>query len=431
MAGRMLKFIRGKGQQPSAERQKLQNELFAFRKTVQHGFPHRASALAWDPLLRLAAIGTASGALKVYGRPGVEFYGQHSNPETTVTQIHFIPGSGRLISLCDDNTLHLWEIEEKSLVELKSHLLEGKNKKISSICVEASGKNVLLGTEGGNVYVLDASTFSVHEDAIYQDVVMQNCPEDFKVNPGAVESICEHPKSPSKVLIGYNRGLVVLWDRESATPTHTFVSNQQLESLCWNDEGDHFTSSHNDGSYVTWEVAGAASDRPLKEPITPYGPYPCKAITKILNRTSLDGDEVVIYAGGMPRASYSDKYTVTVQQGEKHVAFDFTSRVIDFFTTTQVPPDGAPLQEDRPATPAQLQMQTVNQVAAALVVLAEEELVVIDLCDPKWRPLRLPYLVSIHASAVTTMYLVDNIADTVYDNIVAAGECRDIDRAFL
>lgn len=28
----MLKFIRGKGQQPSAERQKLQNELFAFRK---------------------------------------------------------------------------------------------------------------------------------------------------------------------------------------------------------------------------------------------------------------------------------------------------------------------------------------------------------------------------------------------------------------
>lgn len=33
----------------------------------------------------------------------------------------------------------------------------------------------------------------------------------------------------------------------------------------------------------------------------------------------------------MPRASYSDKYTVTVQQGEKHVAFDFTSRVSIFY----------------------------------------------------------------------------------------------------
>lgn len=29
---KMLKFIRGKGQQPSAERQKLQKELFAFRR---------------------------------------------------------------------------------------------------------------------------------------------------------------------------------------------------------------------------------------------------------------------------------------------------------------------------------------------------------------------------------------------------------------
>ncbi|XP_072932199.1 lethal(2) giant larvae protein homolog 1 isoform X2 [Epargyreus clarus] len=422
MAGRMLKFIRGKGQQPSAERQKLQNELFAFRKTVQHGFPHRASALAWDPLLRLAALGTATGALKVYGRPGVELYGQHTNPDSAVTQIHFIPGTGRLISLCDDNSLHLWEINEKSLVELKSHTFEGKNKKISSICVESSGKNLLLGTEGGNIYTLDINTFTVNEDVIYQDVVMQNCPEDFKVNPGAVEALCEHPKVPTRILIGYNRGLAVLWDRVSSAPTHTFVSNQQLESLCWNDEGEHFTSSHNDGSYVTWEVAGAASDRPLKEPITPYGPYPCKAISKFLNRTSVDGDEITIYAGGMPRASYSDKYTVTVQQGEKHVAFDFTSRVIDFFTTTPVPPDGVPLQEDRPNTPAQIQVQTVNQVAAALVVLAEEELVVIDLCDARWRPLRLPYLVSVHASAVTTAQLVDAVAHNVYDNIVAAGE---------
>lgn len=418
----MLKFIRGKGQQPSAERQKLQNELFAFRKTVQHGFPHRASALAWDPLLRLAALGTASGALKVYGRPGVELYGQHTNPDAAVTAIHFIPGTGRLISLCDDNSLHLWEITEKSLVELKSHLLEGKNKKVSTLCVESSGKNVLLGTEGGNIYTMDLNTFAINEDVIYQEVVMQNCPEDFKVNPGAVEAVCEHPKTPARILIGYSRGLVVLWDRANSAPTHTFVSNQQLESLCWNDDGDHFTSSHNDGSYVTWEVGGGASDRPLKEPVTPYGPYPCKAITKILNRTSVTGEEITIYAGGMPRASYSDKYTVTVQQGEKHVAFDFTSRVIDFFTTSAVPPDGAPLQEERPDTPAQLFAQTVNQVAAALVVLAEEELVVIDLCDSRWRPLRLPYLVSIHASAVTTAQLVDNVASNVYDNIVAAGQ---------
>jgi lethal(2) giant larvae protein len=41
----------------------------------------------------------------------------------------------------------------------------------------------------------------------------------------------------------------------------------------------------------------------------------------------------VIFSGGMPRASHSDKYTVTVMQGEnEHVVFDFTSKVIDFIT---------------------------------------------------------------------------------------------------
>lgn len=54
---------------------------------------------------------------------------------------------------------------------------------------------------------------------------------------------------------------------------------------------------------MTWEVAGAASDRPLKEPVTPYGPYPCKAINKILIRTSIDGEEVTIYAGKCFRRS--------------------------------------------------------------------------------------------------------------------------------
>ena len=71
-------------------------------------------------------------------------------------------------------------------------------------------------------------------------VLLYSCPEDFKVNPGAVESVCEHPKVPTRILIGYNRGLVVLWDRATSTPTHTFVSNQQLESLCWNDEGKFY-----------------------------------------------------------------------------------------------------------------------------------------------------------------------------------------------
>lgn len=45
------------------------NEAFALVvcfQTVQHGFPNKPTALAWDPSLRLMIIGTASGAIKVY-----------------------------------------------------------------------------------------------------------------------------------------------------------------------------------------------------------------------------------------------------------------------------------------------------------------------------------------------------------------------------
>jgi hypothetical protein len=42
-------------------------------------------------------------------------------------------------------------------------------------------------------------------------------------------------------------------------------------------------------------------------------------------------DDLLIFGGGMPRASHSDRYTVTAMQGvdDKHVVFDFTSHVVD------------------------------------------------------------------------------------------------------
>lgn len=43
-----------------------------------------------------------------------------------------------------------------------------------------------------------------------------------------------------------------------------------------------------------------------------------------------DTEPFVIFSGGMARGSYGDKFTVSVIQDEKHVTFDFTSRVLDF-----------------------------------------------------------------------------------------------------
>ena len=92
----------------------------------------------------------------------------------------------------------------------------------------------------------------------------------------------------------------------------------------------------------------------------------------------------------MPRASYGDRHTITAMTKGKHVAFDFTSKVIDFFIVL-------PKQ-----TQGEGEETLVFQNPEALIVLAEEELVAIDLTDPEWKMMALPYLVSLHASAVSS-----------------------------
>lgn len=46
-------------------------------------------------------------------------------------------------------------------------------------------------------------------------------------------------------------------------------------------------------------------------------------------------EKLLIFSGGMPRACFGDRHAITVRLGTtKHVAFELTSKVIDFFTTT-------------------------------------------------------------------------------------------------
>ncbi|KAK9500860.1 hypothetical protein O3M35_002038 [Rhynocoris fuscipes] len=336
------------------------------------------------------AIGTASGAIKVLGQPGVEFYGHHSSNDIAVTRLIFIPNQGRLVSLCEDNSLHLWEINGSALEEVKNHSVEGKLKKVSALCLEGSQEHLLLGTEGGNVYLLNLTTFEMAQTIIYQDVVMQNVPEDYKINPGAVESMAIQPENPDNLLIGYNRGLMVLWDMKTPAAKHTYISTQGVESLCWKDARS-FVSSHNDGSYAEWSVTTGEHE----EPNTVYGPFPCKPITKIIALS----EGMIVFSGGMQRASYSDRNTISVLDGERHVVFDFTSKVIDFFI--------APSGED-----------------TILVVLAEEELVALQLNATDWPMLPLPYLVSLHASAVTCSTYVSDVSQSTWDSLVAAGRAQ-------
>ena len=46
----------------------------------------------------------------------------------------------------------------------------------------------------------------------------------------------------------------------------------------------------------------------------------------------MQGEDIwKIFSGGMPRASYGDKYTVTVMKNEDdHIVLDLSSKIVDF-----------------------------------------------------------------------------------------------------
>uniref|UniRef100_A0A667Z7G8 LLGL scribble cell polarity complex component 1 n=1 Tax=Myripristis murdjan TaxID=586833 RepID=A0A667Z7G8_9TELE len=425
----MMKFrFRRQGTDP--QREKIKQELFAFNKTVEHGFPHQPSALAFDPKLQLMAIGTKSGAIKIYGAPGVEFTGLHKDT-TAVTQMHFLPGQGRLLSLLDDNTIHLWElvagpprevggVKREGMVclqEVCSYSLPGRPgiescsaTRVTVLLLLRSCELLCVGTEGGGVYFLDLPRLSLKDgQTLLQDQVTQSLPEDYRCGKslGPVESLQEHPQQPGKILIGYSRGLVVLWDLSTRHANHLFLGKQQLESLVWERSGNSFVSSHSDGGYSVWAVASGNpyTHQPVSSSI-PYGPFPCKAINKILWRTAQSGSPVLLYSGGMPRASYGDRHCLTIQQDKEHVTLDFTSRVIDFFTVHSV------------------ELEKEFDDPSALVVLLEEELVVIDLQTPGWPSLPTPYLAPLHSSAITCSCHVSNVPPKLWERLVNAGKAQ-------
>uniref|UniRef100_A0A8C2J528 LLGL scribble cell polarity complex component 1 n=1 Tax=Cyprinus carpio TaxID=7962 RepID=A0A8C2J528_CYPCA len=405
----MMKFrFRRQGNDP--HREKIKQDLFAFSKTVEHGFPNQPSALAYDPKLQLMAIGTKSGAIKIYGAPGVEMTGLHKDT-AAVTQIHFLYGQGRMLSLLDDNTIHLWEIVQREnrshLVELHSFNLPGRPgiestsaTRVTVMLLKLSCDLLALGTEGGGVHFLELPTLTLLNKSLFQDEIMQSVPEEYKCGKslGPVESLQEHPQDSDKILIGYSRGLVVLWDLNSRHVVNLFLGKQVgLMSLKW--------LSTLFWAHFWWFLLNSVCRSVfLIFVLFISGPFPCKAVNKILWRTTELGAPLVLFSGGMPRASYGDRHCLTILQDSSHVTLDFTSRVIDFFTIHCTDKEK---EFDDPS---------------ALVVLLEEELVVIDLQMAGWPTVPAPYLAPLHSSAITCSCHISNVPPKLWERVISAGQ---------
>ncbi|XP_016106543.1 lethal(2) giant larvae protein homolog 2 [Sinocyclocheilus grahami] len=257
-----------------SQRDKHKQDLYQFNKTVEHGFPHQPSALGFSPSLELLAIGTRSGAIKLYGAPGVEFMGLHDE-NAAVTQVHFLPNQVELVTLLDDNSLHMWTLRAHTsmseLLEIGRFTLSGPPgappsvTRVTAVLAHSSGELLLLGTEGGHVFVVEVPGFrELEENNISVEDVQKRIPEDYvgRRNLECVETLHENPLNPRQVLIGYTRGLMVLWDLDRQRPIQHFLGTQP-----WPINGgqnfapdppqrDLLLTGHEDGTVRFWDASG-------------------------------------------------------------------------------------------------------------------------------------------------------------------------------
>eukprot|EP00063_Salmo_salar_P092015 XP_014066850.1 PREDICTED: syntaxin-binding protein 5-like isoform X2 [Salmo salar] len=367
----------------------LQSEHFQLCKTVRHGFPYQPSSMAFDPVQKILAIGTQSGAVRLFGRAGVECYCQHDSG-AAVIQLQFLVNEGALVSALADDSVHLWNLRQKQPAIL--HTLKFNRERITFCHLPFQSKWLYIGTEKGNIHIVNVESFTLSGYVIMWNKAIEL---SSKSHPGPVVHISDNPMDEGKILIGFECGTVVLWDLKCKKADYRYNHDEAIHSVAWHHEGKHFTCSHSDGTLTTWNVRVPAKPTIT---ITPHGkqpkdgkkPEPCKPILKVEYKTTRAGDAFVVMSGGLSYDTGCRRSCLTVMHGKSTAVLEMDYPIVDFLTLCETP------------------YPNDFQEPYAVVVLLEKDLVVIDLEQIGYPIFENPYPLSIHESPVTCVeYFAD------------------------
>uniref|UniRef100_A0A1A8FTP6 Syntaxin-binding protein 5-like n=1 Tax=Nothobranchius korthausae TaxID=1143690 RepID=A0A1A8FTP6_9TELE len=360
----------------------LQSEHFQLCKTVRHGFPYQPSSMAFDPVQKILAIGTQTGALRLFGRAGVECYCQHESG-AAVIQLQFLINEGALVSALTDDSIHLWNLRQKIPAIL--HSLKFNRERITYCHLPFQSKWLYIGTERGNIHIVNVESFTLSGYVIMWNKAIEL---STKTHPGPVVHISDNPMDEGKLLIGFECGVVVLWDLKCKKADYRYNYDEAIHSVAWHHEGKQFVCSHSDGTLTTWNVRIPAKPAHI---FTPHGkqpkdgkkPEPCKPILKVEYKTTRAGDPFMVLSGGLSYDTVGRRACLTVVHGKSTAVLEMDYPIVDFLTLCETP------------------YPNDFQEPYAVVVLLEKDLVVIDLGQIGYPIFESPYPLSIHESPVT------------------------------
>ncbi|XP_026488659.1 syntaxin-binding protein 5 isoform X1 [Vanessa tameamea] len=400
---------------PRGTEQEIQETLrpdhFQIKKTFRHGFPFSPTALAWDPVQKLLAVGDKGGNLRLLGGPGVDAHVRHEAGEA-VLHVKFLINEGALVTATADDQLHLWTFRQKIAQRVQSLKFQRERyyiklsrqtkelKGITCLHLPLQSKWIHVGTERGNVHVVNIETFALSGYVINWNKAIEVTRPN---HPGAVVDVSENPLDASKLVIAYESGLVVVWDLRARAAEWrgslgTGGPGEAVRAAAWQHDAKLMTA-HADGALATWSMR---SPRPtsLSYPHAKANkdgkPEPCKPILRLEWKTSRTGESLVIFSGGLPTDKAGRTHSITVLNGKSTTVLEMEHSVVDFVTLCESP-HAADYQEPY-----------------AIVVLLQNDLVVIDLLTPGYPCFENPYPMDIHESPVTCCcYFADCPSDLI------------------
>uniref|UniRef100_A0A8C1VPP3 Syntaxin-binding protein 5-like n=1 Tax=Cyprinus carpio TaxID=7962 RepID=A0A8C1VPP3_CYPCA len=373
----------------------LMSEHFQICKTVRHGFPYQPTALAFDPVQKILAIGTRSGGVRLLGRPGVDCHCQHESG-AAVLQLQFLINEGALVTACADDTLHLWNLRQRRPAIL--HSLKFNRERITFCHLPFQSKWLYVGTERGNTHIVNIESFILSGYVIMWNKAIEL---STKTHPGPVVHLSDSPKDEGKLLIGFESGTIVMWDLRAKRADFRIYYDEAIHSVSWHHEGRQFMCSHSDGSLSMWNLRNTA--KPFQVTF-PHGKTQrdgrkesCKPILKVEYKTSKNSSEAfVIFSGGLSYDKAGRRPTLTIMHGKAIIVLEMDYPIVDFLVLCETP--------------------YLNEVQEpyAVAVLLEKDFLVVDLTQSNFPIFENPYPMDIHESPVTcTAYFADCPPDII------------------
>uniref|UniRef100_A0AAR2K818 Syntaxin-binding protein 5-like n=1 Tax=Pygocentrus nattereri TaxID=42514 RepID=A0AAR2K818_PYGNA len=363
-------------------------------QTVRHGFPYQPTALAFDPVQKILAIGSRSGGVRILGRPGVDCYCQHESG-AAVLQLQFLINEGALVSACADDTLHLWNLRQRRPAIL--HSLKFNRERITFCHLPFQSKWLYVGTERGNTHIVNVESFVLSGYVIMWNKAIEL---STKTHPGPVVHLSDSPKDEGKLLIGFESGTIVMWDLRSKRADFRIYYDEAIHSVSWHHEGRQFMCSHSDGSLSMWNLRNTA--KPFQVTF-PHGKSQrdgrkesCKPILKVEYKTCRNSEPFVIFSGGLSYDKAGRRPTLTIMHGKAITVLEMDHPIVEFTVLCETP--------------------YLNEVQEpyAVVVLLEKDFIVVDLTQSNFPIFENPYPMDVHESPVTcTAYFADCPPDII------------------